>query len=180
MSLKIASVSTVFQEVPDEISLALEISNCPCHCEGCSSKFLWEDSGKPLTEELLLSLIDRHPGITNVLFMGGDADHAEVVRLTKVIHGKGLKASMFSGFDALDPILLECLDYYKIGRFIMPKGDPAEWHKSNNGPICFPWSNQLMFAKRLIDGEEQWVNITYEFRKEPLGDPARKILFEQN
>ena len=175
--LKVVSSSIVFQEVPNEISLALEISNCPCHCEGCSSKFLWGDVGEELDDDMLKSLIEKHDDVTNVLFMGGDADHAGVAHLADVAHSLGKKASMFSGLDCLDVELMKHLDYYKIGRFILPKGDSSTWHKSNNGPICFPWSNQLMFAKRTSDeGLEYWDNITSRFRKNPIGNPISHVV----
>ena len=47
--LKYVNSSVVFQEIPDEVTLAINISNCPCHCPGCHSKYLWEDIGLPLT-----------------------------------------------------------------------------------------------------------------------------------
>ena len=35
----------VFQEFPDEVTLAINISECPCRCPGCHSQFLWADRG---------------------------------------------------------------------------------------------------------------------------------------
>ena len=43
--LKYTSYTVVFQEVPDEVSLAFEVSGCPFKCEGCHSPHLWEDVG---------------------------------------------------------------------------------------------------------------------------------------
>ena len=43
--LKYYNAMVVFEEIPDEITLAINITNCPCHCVGCHSKFLWEDVG---------------------------------------------------------------------------------------------------------------------------------------
>ena len=40
-----------FSEVPDEISLCINISNCPIKCPDCHSKFLWENIGKEITDE---------------------------------------------------------------------------------------------------------------------------------
>jgi len=77
--MKVASFDIVFQEIPGEVTLALNLSNCPCHCPGCHSPHLAEDIGEPLTEELLDGLIARYGAmITCVCFMGGDADPAEV------------------------------------------------------------------------------------------------------
>lgn len=44
--LKYVDARVVFQEIPDEITLAINISNCPCHCKGCHSQYLAEDIGK--------------------------------------------------------------------------------------------------------------------------------------
>ena len=51
------------------------------------------------------------------------------------------------------------LDYYKIGKWKTPKGDIKEWHKTTNGPLQFPWSNQLFFEihnKKLINATEKF------------------------
>ena len=79
--MKVASFDIVFQEIPGEVTLALNLSNCPCHCPGCHSPHLAEDIGEPLTEELLSGLIDRYGAmITCVAFMGGDAEPEEVAK----------------------------------------------------------------------------------------------------
>ena len=73
--MKVASFDIVFQEIPGEVTLALNLSNCPCHCPGCHSPHLAEDIGEPLTEELLSGLLARYGAmITCVAFMGGDAE----------------------------------------------------------------------------------------------------------
>lgn len=40
--LKYVNTDIVFQEFPDEVTLAINLSNCPCHCPGCHSSYLWE------------------------------------------------------------------------------------------------------------------------------------------
>ena len=71
--MKLYNYDIVFQEVPDEVSLAINITNCPNHCEGCHSPHLWDDIGEELTTELLSSLIAQYEKlITCVLLMGGD------------------------------------------------------------------------------------------------------------
>lgn len=47
--LKYVNTGVVFQEIPDEVTLAVNISNCPCRCPGCHSRYLWGDVGEPLT-----------------------------------------------------------------------------------------------------------------------------------
>ena len=46
--LKYVDTLVSFQEVPDEISLCINISNCPCHCDGCHSPYLADDIGEYL------------------------------------------------------------------------------------------------------------------------------------
>ena len=49
--------SVVFAEIPDEITLAINISNCPGSCPGCHSPYLQQDTGEELTAEKLSALI---------------------------------------------------------------------------------------------------------------------------
>ena len=35
--LKYVNTGIVFQEIPDEVTLAVNISGCPCRCHGCHS-----------------------------------------------------------------------------------------------------------------------------------------------
>ena len=57
----------VFEEIPDEITIAINITNCPCKCKGCHSKFLWGDIGTELTESEINKIIKENSGITCVL-----------------------------------------------------------------------------------------------------------------
>ena len=76
--LKYVNTMVTFSEVPDEISLCIEISNCQCHCKNCHSPYLAEDIGEPLDLQHLTNLIDSNKGITCVCIMGGDANPSEV------------------------------------------------------------------------------------------------------
>ena len=68
--LKYVDTLVSFQEVPDEITLCINISNCPCHCEGCHSAYLAEDIGTPLNwNALLYDLIPNNKGITCICFI---------------------------------------------------------------------------------------------------------------
>ena len=60
--VKYYNAMTVFEEIPNEITLAINITNCPCHCEGCHSKFLWEDTGTELTAKELDKLLAKNSG----------------------------------------------------------------------------------------------------------------------
>ena len=67
--LKYTIAEVVFREIPDEITLAINISGCPIHCPDCHSKDLWKDKGKDLSQRALERLINENPGITCVAFM---------------------------------------------------------------------------------------------------------------
>ena len=56
--MKYLNTAITFREFPDEISLCINITNCPFHCSGCHSPELWKDVGKELTIDELLNLIN--------------------------------------------------------------------------------------------------------------------------
>ncbi|MGN0234778.1 MAG: anaerobic ribonucleoside-triphosphate reductase activating protein [Paludibacteraceae bacterium] len=115
----------VFQEVPDETTLALNISRCPHRCPGCHSPRLWLDQGEVLTERALDTLIARYPCITCVAFMGGDAD-LEALRLLadRVRTCHRLRTAWYTGFtwERLPSALRRSFDYIKVGPYIEALG----------------------------------------------------------
>ena len=72
-----------FLEVPDEISLTINISNCQCKCVGCHSPYLRENIGDELTEDEIDELISKNDGITCVTLMGEGNDKES---LKKIMH----------------------------------------------------------------------------------------------
>lgn len=118
--MKYYNSMVVFEEIPNEVTLAINISNCPCHCKGCHSKFLWEDVGTELTLDELNRLIDKNDGITTVCFMGGDANPREVSKLARMIKSERneLKVGWYTGRDNVSKdINLEWFDYIKVGHY---------------------------------------------------------------
>lgn len=109
----------VFEEIPNEITLAINITNCPCHCKGCHSKFLWEDVGTELTVEELDKLIEKNDGITAVCFMGGDKEPNLVNDLAFYLKKfKKLKVGWYSGKNDLSKdVFLKNFDYIKLGEY---------------------------------------------------------------
>ena len=84
--LKYTGFDIVFQEIPDEVTLAVNISNCPHRCPGCHSPYLWEDTGEPLTAAVLADWLTHYSReITCICFMGGDASPDEVAGLARWI-----------------------------------------------------------------------------------------------
>ena len=96
--LKYVNTMVTFSEVPDEISLCIEISNCQCHCKNCHSPYLAEDIGEPLDLQHLTNLIDSNKGITCVCIMGGDSSPKDIdmfARLIKDLYD--IKVAWYSG-----------------------------------------------------------------------------------
>jgi len=121
-SLKYIGYTVAFQEVPNEISLIIDISGCPHHCGGCHSTQLWEYEGRFLKDDLQ-SLIDKYPSmLTCVCFMGGDQNMGELNDLLRLVKENGLKTCVYSGYDSCRIFDLSLLDYLKIGRFDMSAG----------------------------------------------------------
>ena len=109
--LKYFDYAVVTAEFPDEITLAINITNCIGHCEGCSESWLAQDIGKELTFDELDTLISANVGISCVGFMGGDIDHEYLLQLAKCIHRRyHLKVGMYSGQDYIDLELAKELD----------------------------------------------------------------------
>lgn len=117
--VKYYNAMVVFEEIPNEITLAINITNCPCHCRGCHSKFLWDDIGTELTAQELDKLINDNDGITCVCFMGGDREPSFINGLAFYLKKfKKLKVGWYSGMDELsDSIDLENFDFIKLGRY---------------------------------------------------------------
>lgn len=158
--MRVASFDIVFQEIPGEVTLALNLSNCPCHCPGCHSPHLWEDTGEEVTKELLNGLLARYGSmITCVAFMGGDANPEEVAEWAEyvhnsqfTIHNSQLKVAWYSGRVKM-PGMDSPFDYVKLGPYI-----------ESLGGLKSQKTNQRLY-KRV--GEE-WVDITSSFWRKNL------------
>ena len=99
--LKYYNYDIVFQEYPDEVTLAINLTMCPNRCVGCHSAYLREDIGEELTHERLTALIDSYDGtITCVGIQGGDNDPEAVLAAGRYIkqHYEGrLRTGWYSG-----------------------------------------------------------------------------------
>ena len=155
--LKYVETKVTFSEVPDEISLCINISNCPCYCKGCHSSYLAEDKGEILTIDALDKLIKNNKGVTCVAFMGGDNDPKEVSDLAGyVMYKQHLKTCWYSGRQYLSPnIDLDNFEYIKTGSYI-----------EENGPLSSPKTNQRFYKVNRILAKLE--DITYKFIKKEI------------
>lgn len=151
--LKYVDTKVVFAEVPDEVTLAINISNCPCQCKGCHSSYLAQDIGEPLDLQHLTDLIDSNKGISCVCIMGGDANPSEVDDIAQDIkeYYPELKVGWYSGRQELSKdIELSNFDFIKLGPY-----------KEEFGPLNSKTTNQRFYK---VNGKEL-INITNRFWK---------------
>ncbi len=156
--LKYVNTGVVFQEVPDEVTLAINLSNCPCHCPGCHSKYLWEDIGLPLDTAAIDSFVKKYgKDITCIAFMGGDSDPRSVNHLAQYIHEEHpqYKVAWYSGRLRVPAFVNKAdFDYLKVGPYIR-----------HLGPLSKQTTNQRMYRKK---SDNEFEDITYRFWKKGL------------
>lgn len=147
-----------FLEVPDEITLAINISNCPHRCLDCHSPYLQQDIGENLTIEALTHLIESNKGISCIAFLGGDNDLMELAHLNEFVKTNypKLKTCWYTGSNFIPPgqwmWWLMQFDYIKFGQYI-----------KEFGPLSNKNTNQKFYYHDKKDNT--WNNITYKFWK---------------
>jgi anaerobic ribonucleoside-triphosphate reductase activating protein len=121
--MKYYNFDIVFQEIPDEVTLAVNITNCPHHCPGCHSPHLHNDIGMALDEQEIDKLLKQYGRqITCFCFMGGDANPQGVEQLAAYVRQKSrLKVAWYSG-NAQLPQNFSKFDYVKVGPYQENKG----------------------------------------------------------
>ncbi len=139
--LKYVNTGVVFQEIPDEVTLAINISNCPCRCPGCHSRYLWEDIGLPLDTDAIDDFVEKYGhDVTCIAFMGGDNDPAGVEMLAQYIHENHplYHVAWYSGRLRLSSSIHKTeFDYIKVGPYI-----------KHLGPLNHPTTNQRLFRRK--------------------------------
>lgn len=138
--LKFVDYDIVFQEVPDEVTLAINLSQCPNDCEGCHSPFLKTDIGDELNESTLSDLLQRYADdVTCVGFMGGDRDLSSLVRLATFVKSQyELKVAWYTGREQLPQgVSFVAFDYIKVGPY-----------KREFGPLNKRTTNQRLYKMR--------------------------------
>ena len=154
--VKYLETAVTFEEIPDEVTLAINISNCQNHCEGCHSPWLREDVGEELTPEVLNDLIDKNEGITCVCFMGEGNDIEGLLDLALIVAQRGLAAALYSGRPDVEAELGAVFTYLKEGPYI-----------EEFGPLNKETTNQRMYkVHHKVNGDDlelEFEDITYKF-----------------
>ena len=153
--IKYTECNVVFREIPNKVTLAINLSGCPFKCKGCHSSYLREDIGEKLDFETIDTLIQKYAGIECVCFMGGDAFIEELNLLVKHVKSKhNLLVGWYSGRDTLSieqPHLINYLDYLKIGSY-----------KEELGPLDSVTTNQRLYK---INHVNEFYDITKQLQK---------------
>lgn len=126
--MKYVDCDIMFQEVPDEVSLVVNVSNCPNKCPGCHSSYLMNDIGYVLDTDSMEKLISPYENlITCVCFMGGDSSPYEVEDLARWINMKyegRYIVAWYSGRDNIpEGFDITQFRYIKTGRYIEKLGN---------------------------------------------------------
>ena len=114
--MRYSDLQIVFQEIPNEISLAIHVTGCPLKCAGCHSSIYWNPHiGQDLTIDHLCELLHRYEKyITCVLFLGGEWDTDYLLKLLKSM-----------SFDTKDSRKIIC-EYFSKKFEVKIKGSNAE------------------------------------------------------
>ena len=159
--LKYIETAVTFREIPDEVTLCINITNCPNNCPDCHSPYLAEDTGEYLTIPAVIELIEENDGITAISFMGGDSEPSYVNKVAGFVRENypKLKICWYSGAETISKdIDIINFDYIKVGPY-----------DSKLGGLDSETTNQKMFkVEEYIDDlgpTFDLVDITHKFRK---------------
>lgn len=114
----------VLEEIPDKVTLAVEITNCQGSCPGCHSPFLRRDIGEELTEAALDRLIGDNFGVNCLLFLGEGNDRDALLRLSTHVRQNwpDIELALYSGRETVEDELKDAFDYIKIGPYVEELG----------------------------------------------------------
>jgi anaerobic ribonucleoside-triphosphate reductase activating protein len=108
----------VFQEVPNEISLAYSITGCKVGCKGCHSAFTWnENTGTELTPLNFAEDLEKYGLLVScVLFYGGEWHENQLIKLLEIAKYEfRLLTCLYTGRDSISDRVLPHLTFLKTG-----------------------------------------------------------------
>ena len=146
--VKYLNYAITFSEVPDEISLCFNITNCCFNCDGCHSPYLQKDIGTDLNKDIQKIFNLYKDQFTCVCFLGEGNDKKGLQKLIDYAHNNNYKTCLYSGRDEISFNDYNNLDYYKKGSY-----------KKELGGLNNKNTNQKMYKKE----GDKWKDITYKF-----------------
>lgn len=126
----------VLEEIPDKVTLAVEITNCQGSCPGCHSPFLKLDIGEELTPQVVDRLIADNYGVNCFLLLGEGKDLQALLGIAehlRTAHPE-LERAVYSGRVQVEPEIYEAFDYVKVGPYVAARG-----------PLNSPTTNQRLY-----------------------------------
>lgn len=140
--------SIVFEEIPDKVSLAVNISNCQNRCKGCHSPFLIKNIGEELTFDTIDKLMSKNKGVNCFLFLGEGNDRDMLLKLNDYLkENYNIHTALYSGRDKVEDELFDKFDYVKVGSY-----------KEECGPLNNKNTNQKLFYHRKDITNKFWRN----------------------
>ena len=114
----------VAEEIPDRVTLAVEITNCQGNCPGCHSPFLRKDIGEELTPEAIDAMIADNFGVNCFLFLGEGRDEEALFALAGHIRQShpGVRTALYTGRESVGEEYGRYFDYIKTGPYIESLG----------------------------------------------------------
>lgn len=142
--------SVVFEEIPDKVTLAVNISNCQNRCKGCHSSFLIKDIGNELTIDEIDDLLNKNKGVNCFLFLGEGNDKESLYELNNHIKQNypNIETAIYSGRDNVEDELFNKFDYVKVGSY-----------KEEFGALNSKTTNQRLYHHRNDITNMFWKNI---------------------
>lgn len=122
--------SVVMEEIPDRVSLAVDISNCRGNCVGCHSPFLKQDVGEELTADIIDRIVADNFGVNCFLFLGEGQDPQAILSLAAHVRELGLDVALYSGREEVEDEFWEAFDYLKLGPY-RPECGPLNKRTTN-------------------------------------------------
>lgn len=134
--------SVVMEEIPDMVTLAVDISNCTGLCEGCHSPFLRKDVGVELTSAVIDKLLADNFGVNCFLFLGEGNDSAALMSVASYIRNAypNVSLALYSGRENVEDEIYDLFDYVKVGPY-----------RPDCGPLNFTTTNQRLYHVRHHD-----------------------------
>lgn len=153
--IKYYNYDIVMEEIPNKLSLAINITNCQNRCVGCHSPHLRLNIGEVLNKDEIDKIIENNFGINCVIFMGEGNDINKLIDIA--IHVKNehnIPIALYSGSNKIDDKYLTVFDYIKIGEY-MPE----------RGPLNNKNTNQILYRIEEHKGTPKLFDITNCFCK---------------
>lgn len=163
LPLKYTNYGLGFLEVPNEVSLLINVSNCPCNCDGCHSPQLQENIGEFLTIESLETILSKFSDtpITCICFMGEGGNIPAIGKLIEHCHNKGFLTCLYTGSTNTAEIINssnKTLNFIKVGRYY-----------KEHGPLNKKGTNQRFYEIQYHRNNSiEWYelnDLTYKFQQ---------------